>query len=210
MPPGEDERASREELQERPRLGSISSSRLWGTEALLVSRGPAGFNKLVVIKRLRTALAEDRDFRRMFFDEARLAARLNHPNVVQTYEVGGSHLIAMEYLDGQPLHKVTREAVRVGEPLGPFVSARIVADALSGLHSAHELRDYEGLPLGIIHRDVSPHNIFVTYDGQEHREDSYPASVNELAGLETHAPQRVDYGLSHALCVLDRLAPSWS
>jgi phosphate transport system substrate-binding protein len=136
---------------------------------LAVSRGPAGFNKLVVIKQLRAAFVEDRAFRRMFLDEARLAARLNHPNVVQTYEVGdfgGSYFIAMEYLDGQPLHKVLREAARIGAPLDPLVSARIVADALSGLHSAHELRDYGGSPLGIIHRDVSPHNIFVTYDGQ--------------------------------------------
>lgn len=136
---------------------------------LAVSRGLAGFNKLVVIKRLRAALAEDWEFRRMFLDEARLAARLNHPNVVQTYEVGelgGSYFIAMEYLDGQPLHKVIREAARLGAPLGPLVSARIVADALSGLHNAHELTDYGGAPLRIIHRDVSPHNIFVTYDGQ--------------------------------------------
>jgi phosphate transport system substrate-binding protein len=136
---------------------------------LAVARGPAGFNKLVVIKRLRASIAEDPAFRLMFLDEARLAARLNHPNVVQTNEVGeheGYYFLAMEYLEGQPLRRVVNQAQSLRHPLGPVVSARIAADALSALHYAHELRDYDGTPLHIIHRDVSPHNIFVTYDGQ--------------------------------------------
>src|SRR3954467_9362738 len=80
---------------------------------LAVARGPMGFNKLVVIKRLRPALAQEEGFREMFLDEARLAARLNHPNVIHTYEVGesqGSFYIAMEYLEGQPLNKIIGEA----------------------------------------------------------------------------------------------------
>jgi serine/threonine-protein kinase len=104
----------------------------------------------------------------MFLDEARLAARLNHPNIVHTYEVGeqnGVYFIAMEYLEGQSLNKVLKEALRRKEMLEPEVCVRIVADALAGLGHAHELRDYDGRPLQIIHRDVSPHNIFVTYDG---------------------------------------------
>src|SRR5438477_2539821 len=79
---------------------------------LAVARGPMGFNKLVVIKRLRPSLAQEEGFRDMFLDEARLAARLNHPNVIHTYEVGesqGSFFIAMEYLEGQPLNKVISE-----------------------------------------------------------------------------------------------------
>src|SRR3954469_11886859 len=83
---------------------------------LAVARGPMGFNKLVVIKRLRPQLAEEEGFREMFLDEARLAARLNHPNVIHTYEVGESHgsfYIAMEYLEGQPLNKVIGESLRV-------------------------------------------------------------------------------------------------
>ena len=135
---------------------------------LAVSRGPMGFNKLVVIKRLRPALAEEAAFRQMFLDEARLAARLNHPNVVHTYEVGehhGIYFIAMEYLEGQSLNKVIKEAVKRGDRIDPMYCARIVADAVAGLHHAHELRDYDGRPLNIIHRDVSPHNIFATYDG---------------------------------------------
>ena len=135
---------------------------------LSVARGPMGFNKLAVVKRLRQALAEETAFRNMFLDEARLAARLSHPNIVHTYEVGeqnGVYFIAMEYLEGQSLNKVLKEAHRRKEPIEPAACVRIVADALAGLGYAHELRDYDGRPLSIIHRDVSPHNIFVTYDG---------------------------------------------
>jgi serine/threonine-protein kinase len=135
---------------------------------LSVARGQMGFNKLAVIKRLRQALAEEAAFRNMFLDEARLAARLNHPNIVHTYEVGeqdGVYFIAMEYLEGQSLNKVLKESLRRKEHIEPEVSVRIIADALAGLGYAHELRDYDGRPLCIIHRDISPHNIFVTYDG---------------------------------------------
>jgi len=135
---------------------------------LSVARGQMGFNKLAVIKRLRQALAEEPAFRNMFLDEARLAARLSHPNIVHTYEVGeqnGVYFIAMEYLEGQSLNKVLKEALRRKEGIEPEVGARIIADALGGLAYAHGLADYDGRPLGIIHRDVSPHNIFVTYDG---------------------------------------------
>lgn len=135
---------------------------------LSVARGQMGFNKLAVIKRLRQALAEETAFRNMFLDEARLAARLSHPNVVHTYEVGeqgGVYFIAMEYLEGQSLNKVLKEALRRRQVIEPEICVRIIADALAGLGHAHELRDYDGRPLRIIHRDVSPHNIFVTYDG---------------------------------------------
>ena len=135
---------------------------------LSVARGQMGFNKLAVIKRLRQALAEEPAFRNMFLDEARLAARLSHPNIVHTYEVGeqnGVYFIAMEYLEGQSLNKVLKEALRRKEGVEPEVGARIIADALGGLAYAHGLADYDGRPLGIIHRDISPHNIFVTYDG---------------------------------------------
>jgi serine/threonine protein kinase len=132
-------------------------------------RGPAGFDKLVVVKRLRDEVASDASFREMFLDEARLAARLNHPNVVQTYEVfedEGSQYITMEYLEGQPLSRLVRECAKVGTRLEAPMCARIVSDALCGLHYAHEACDYHGVPLQIVHRDVSPQNVFVTYDGQ--------------------------------------------
>src|SRR5262245_15000716 len=134
-----------------------------GDVVLTVAPGPVGFNKLLVVKRLRESLASDADFLRMFLDEARLAARLNHPNIVHTYEVGfdeAGHYIAMEYLEGQSLHRLIRRAGSTG-PLSLEMQLRVIADALAGLHYAHELTDYDGTPLSIVHRDVSPANIFV-------------------------------------------------
>ena len=146
---------------------------------LAVVQGPAGFNKLQVVKRLRRLdLGEDSDIVAMFLDEARLAARLNHPNVVQTNEVGevdGEYFLAMEYLDGQPLnrfmHRLRNAAAYRDRAPGTVsrdeaVLLRVLADSLAGLHHAHELADYDGSPLNVAHRDASPHNIFVTYDGQ--------------------------------------------
>ncbi|MBK8254190.1 MAG: serine/threonine protein kinase [Polyangiaceae bacterium] len=135
---------------------------------LATARGPAGFNKLAVIKQIREQLADDPEFLTMFLDEARLAARLNHPNVVQTNEVGEDgkrYFICMEYLEGQPLNRIIQRLGREnGLPLG--LTLRILVDALAGLHHAHELADYDGTALQVVHRDVTPHNIFVTYAGQ--------------------------------------------
>lgn len=137
------------------------------TVFLAFVHGPGGFSKLQVVKRLRPALAADPEFLQMFLDEARLAARINHPHVVQTNEVGfdGQHyFIAMEYLDGQPLEAITRRAhEHGGVPID--LHLRILADTLAGLHFAHELKDFDGTPLNVVHRDVSPHNVFVTYEG---------------------------------------------
>ena len=139
-----------------------------GDVYLSVVQGPAGFSKLLVVKRLRASLAEDPDLLAMFLTEARIAARLNHPNVVQTIEVGFDgtrHFIAMEYLDGQSLQGLIRKATNVGGlPLAMHL--RVLAEALAGLHYAHELTDLDGKPLGVVHRDATPHNIFLTYDGQ--------------------------------------------
>src|SRR4051812_36002706 len=135
---------------------------------LALASGPAGFNKLVVIKQIREQFADEQDFLTMFLDEARLAARLNHPNVVQTNEVGDDgkrYYICMEYLEGQPLNRIMNR-VGVAGGLTQAIQLRIVVDALAGLHHAHELRDFDGTPLQVVHRDVSPHNIFVTYAGQ--------------------------------------------
>jgi serine/threonine-protein kinase len=135
---------------------------------LAVVRGPVGFNKLMVIKQLRPHLAEVPDFLDMFLDEARLAARLNHPNVVQTNEVveeGNRYFIAMEYLDGQSFDRVLRRGQKAGT-LSMAYQLRVLCEALEGLHYAHELQDFDGTPLRVVHRDVTPHNIFVTYEGQ--------------------------------------------
>ncbi|HEY1695084.1 MAG TPA: serine/threonine-protein kinase [Polyangiaceae bacterium] len=136
---------------------------------LALARGPAGFNKLCVLKRMRSQYAKDESLVTMFIDEARLAARLNHPNVIHTYEVGeneGLYFIAMEYLEGQPLNRILAEVKQSGRTVPQEFWLRIVRDSLVGLQYAHDLKDYDGTPLRVVHRDVSPHNVFVTYDGQ--------------------------------------------
>jgi serine/threonine-protein kinase len=143
---------------------------------LAASEGPAGsgFTKLAVVKLLRSAHAEDPDFVSMLMDEARVTARLAHPNVVQLFEVGhldGQYFLAMEFLEGQPLHRVARRIQRTNGSKGAGASIpsdvlyAVVSDVLAGLHHAHELADYDGTPLKVVHRDVTPHNVFVTYDG---------------------------------------------
>jgi serine/threonine-protein kinase len=145
-------------------IGSGGMSRVH----LAVASGPGGVQKFHVIKNLLPSLADDPEFLNMFLEEARLSARLNHPNVVQINEVGFDgehHFMAMEYLEGQSLETVVRWAARRGGlPFGLY--ARVLVDAAQGLHYAHELCDYDGTPLGVVHRDISPHNIFVTYQGQ--------------------------------------------
>jgi len=134
---------------------------------LAVARGPSGFNKLVVLKALKKNLSNDPEFRNMFLNEARLAARLNHPNIVQTNEVAedeGVPVIVMEYLEGQPLSNLLIRG-RNG-PLSLAAHLRIITDSLAGLHYAHELNDFDGTPLGVVHRDMTPHNVFVTFEGQ--------------------------------------------
>jgi serine/threonine-protein kinase len=136
---------------------------------LAVASGPGGVNKLVVLKALLPDLSTEPYALAMFLDEARLAAQLNHPNVVQTYEVGTEgdrHVIVMEYLEGQSLSGATRRANQAGVPLPLGLHLRIIINALEGLHYAHELAAYDGAPLQLVHRDVSPQNVFVTYDGQ--------------------------------------------
>jgi eukaryotic-like serine/threonine-protein kinase len=169
--------ASGEPVPEQPKSSSSSIGRYellarlgrggMADVFLALSRGAAGVHKLVVVKRLRPGVAEDRAMVEMFLDEARLATRLNHPNIVHTYEVGeadGGYFIAMEYLQGQPLSQLLRNE-KARARLTPAMWCHIMAQALAGLQHAHELKDYDGTPLDIVHRDVSPHNVFITYDG---------------------------------------------
>ncbi len=121
-----------------------------------------------MIKQIRDQLADDPEFLGMFLDEARLAARLNHPNVVQTNEVGEDgrrYFIAMEYLEGQPLNRIAQRLAKDGR-LTLAMHVRILIEALAGLHYAHELTDFDGTQLQVVHRDATPHNVFVTYAGQ--------------------------------------------
>ncbi len=140
-----------------------------GVLYLAVLRGPGGFHKLVALKELRRDFADDEALVKMFLEEARLAARLNHPNIVQTMEVGssaGRHFMAMEYLEGQSLQRLALRAQERGTPVPLAMQLGITLDLLAALEYAHRLAAADGTPLGIVHRDVSPHNVLVTYEGQ--------------------------------------------
>src|SRR5690606_38361678 len=135
---------------------------------LAVQRGHGGFNKLVVLKALRPELAVEPTLS-MFLDEARVAAQLNHPNVVQTYEVGSHNdrnVIVMEYLEGQSFSQILRQSAAQGKELPLAAKLRILSNALDGLHYAHELTSYDGTRLDLVHGDVSPQNICVACNGQ--------------------------------------------
>jgi serine/threonine-protein kinase len=130
--------------------------------------GPGGFNKLFALKQLRPALLGDAALVAMFVAEARLAASLSHPNVVQTLEIdedASLPYIVMEHLEGQPLHRVIARARMVGANLPIHMHLAALGGALDGLAYAHEACGYDGTPLRIVHRDVSPHNLFLTYGG---------------------------------------------
>ncbi len=136
---------------------------------LAKSLGAEGFERDVVIKRMLKHLTGVPDFVNMFMDEAKLAARLAHQNVVQIHELGlaeGCYYICMEYLAGEDFSTILRTAGRRHEYVPLQLALRVIADAAHGLHYAHESTDELGNPLHIVHRDVSPSNIFVTYEGQ--------------------------------------------
>ena len=130
--------------------------------------GGAGFSRTVAIKRLHPHLAEDREFRATLIDEARMAARIHHPNVVATLDVvtaEGELLLVMEYVRGESLARLIKIQMVRNRLLPLPITSAIVAGALHGLHAAHEATNDHGEPLGIVHRDVSPQNILVGVDG---------------------------------------------
>ncbi len=137
-------------------------------QVFLARTAQQGFQKLVVIKRILPHLVEDEEFRTMFEDETRLAATLNHPNLVQIFdqgEAGGSLYLAMEYVAGEDVRRVERQARRKEKKLPLGVILRIIADAAAGLDHAHKATDGSGRPLRLVHRDVSPQNVLVGFDG---------------------------------------------
>ncbi|MEQ9497955.1 MAG: serine/threonine-protein kinase [Deltaproteobacteria bacterium] len=142
-----------------------------GAASIFLARQPgaAGFHKLVVLKTLLPERAIDADFVAMFLDEARLAARLNHPNCVQIYDLGrvrGVYYISMEYIFGETLWNLLTTVTRLRTPLPPAHVASILASACDGLHHAHELKDPNGKAYHLVHRDVSPQNVMITFEGQ--------------------------------------------
>jgi serine/threonine-protein kinase len=134
-------------------------------------RGPVGFSPIVAIKALHPHFAREPEFVRMFLDEARLAARVRHANVVPVIDVhdeDGNLFLVLEYIHGESLARLLTLARREERLPSLGIVSAVVCDVLHGLHAAHEARDERGEPLGIVHRDVSPHNVLVGADGVAH------------------------------------------
>ena len=131
-------------------------------------RGASGFERLVVIKRMLPQFARDEEFRSMFIDEARIASRLSHPNIVHVHELlelEGELYLVMEYLEGETLSALLRKLQQNEKRLPHSVCIYVLSQVAAGLHHAHELRDPNGVLYEVVHRDVSPQNIFIGYDG---------------------------------------------
>ena len=144
-------------------LGQGGMGRLYVAER----RGVQGFVKIIALKQILPHLADSAQLREMFLNEARIAARLEHPNIVATYELGevdGRYFISMEYLPGEDLSALIAHC-QGGQPMPIEIAATLSQQAASGLHYAHDARDGQGRLIGLVHRDVSPRNIFVTYHG---------------------------------------------
>ncbi len=135
---------------------------------LCKQRGIGDVARVVCVKRILPHLSENEDFIKMFQDEARIVANLIHPNIAQIYDVGthsGDHYIAMEYVHGEDVRKIYNQEVRRDSTMPFTVAAHIMAGLLAGLDYAHRQVGADGRPLGIVHRDVTPQNILITYDG---------------------------------------------
>src|ERR1700687_1078568 len=128
--------------------------------------GLEGFEKTVVLKLVRPHLGDKKSFVKMFLNEAKLAAQLNHPNIVTIHDlgkIGESYFIAMEYLFGRDMRRVIPRAESLGIEFPAVYACKIASQALEGLYHAHGKADLYGKPLGIVHRDVTPENIFVSF-----------------------------------------------
>lgn len=131
-------------------------------------RGAGGFERLVAIKRMHPHVGAEPELAASFMDEARIASLIRHPNVVNVQDVhdaGGEHLLVMDYVDGPSLASVMRAARKRNERISRPAAIRILVDALSGLHAAHEITNLDGIPLGVVHRDATPHNLLLGSDG---------------------------------------------
>lgn len=130
-------------------------------------KGTRGFTKTVAVKTMLPTISDDPHFEQMFLDEAQIASRIRHPNVVEILDLGEQDdllYLVMEWVDGEPLSNIRRTAAK-REGIPRPIAVRIVQDAAAGLHAAHELKDEHGAPIGLVHRDISPQNILITFDG---------------------------------------------
>jgi serine/threonine protein kinase len=159
--------AGRQRVDRYELVGEIASGGM-ATVYLARLTGVGGFQRFVAMKRLHPHLANEKEFVEMFLDEARIAARIHHPNVVPILEVGASavgYYLVMEYIEGDTLARLLARAATRGKRIPVPIALRIALDMLSGLHAAHELRDDTGDAVNLVHRDVSPQNVLVGVDG---------------------------------------------
>ena len=154
-------------------------------------RGSRGFSKTVAVKTMLPSISDDPRFEQMFLDEARIASGIRHPNVAEILDLGEQDdvlYLVMEWVDGEPLSSVRYAAVENG-PFPLPIAVKIISDACSGLHAAHELIDEENKLVGLVHRDISPQNILIGYDGVVKLVDFGVAKTAGLGGETTHAGQ---------------------
>ncbi len=151
--------------------------------------GEAGVTKPVLIKKVLPEYANDQAFVAMFISEARISATLSHGNIAQVYDFGrvdGDYFLAMEYVDGQPLHRIIKRARKAGMSTIPIPLAAFIAlEMCRGLHYAHSRADDKGRSLGLVHRDISPDNVLISYEGQVKIVDFGIAKARELRGFST-------------------------
>ncbi|MCC6214515.1 MAG: serine/threonine protein kinase [Polyangiaceae bacterium] len=155
-------------------------------------KGTRGFSKTVAIKTMLPTISDDPHFEQMFLDEAGILARIRHPNVGEIFDLGEQDdllYIVMEWVDGEPLSAIRRAAAKAQQAIPLNVGVKVIQDACAGLHAAHELRDDGGLLLNLVHRDVSPQNLLVTFDGVVKVVDFGVARVADRGAEHTDAGQ---------------------
>src|SRR5262249_19595469 len=172
-------------------IGEIASGGM-ATVFLGRLKGAGGFQRFIAIKRLHPHLARERQFVDMFLDEARIAAGIHNPHVGPILAAGeneAGYYVVMEFVEGDTLSGLTARSLQRGAVIAPRVAARIVFDALTGLHAAHQLTDSDGQLLGLVHRDCTPQNILVGIDGSARITDFGVARA--ASRLTTTKPQQV-------------------